>query len=113
MGAAVESAVEGNCWMLDVGCWVLGGFQQSGVSLGVERTVGTQTAENNTVGTQFTANPNVLRHPFQFPFGIQEIATSRTNNHVQASRLQTLCRTLVVPGRRDAGPYYSESEEHP
>ena len=67
------------CWVLGVGCWA----------------VGAQTAENNTVGTQFTANPNVFRHSFQFPFGIQEIATSRTNNHVQASRLQTLCRTLV------------------
>ncbi|MBR2698870.1 MAG: hypothetical protein IKE76_09800, partial [Clostridia bacterium] len=26
---------------------------------------------------------------------------------------EALRRTLVVPGRRDAGPYYSESEEHP
>ena len=82
-------------WKVIAGCWVLGNFQQSGVGFGIERTVGAQTAENNTVGTQFTANPNVFRHSFQFPFGIQEIATSRTNNHVQASRLQTLCRTLV------------------
>ena len=48
---------------------------------------------------------------FKVRGGQPDALTERLGDVVLAD--EALRRTLVVPGRRDAGPYYSESEEHP
>ena len=104
--AAVESAVE--CHR-----HALGSCHQTSVGLHIERSVGIEAAYHYAVNAQLLAHAYVLLHALHFERSIEEIASARSDYHVQACRGEQSARHLNLAIRRSGSAFrYSSAQFH-